>query len=639
MFRSVQSRLLTWVAGTTGLLFAAAILYSFLVSRGIVLQDASELALMTAEARANEIEQVLRSVEEGARLLGSTLEQTTISPQELEGVLEAFVASNPQVFGSTAAVSPDWRPPYAPYFHRSGASIVRRDLATESYRYWEKDWFQQVVATGKPRWSEPYFDDGGGEVVMVTYSVPVTREIDGRKTLLGVVTADLSLEWLADVVESKVGTEGYAVILSSKGRVLAHPDRRFVELRESVADLEQPQRDPRVREIVEEMLRGEQGFVPFDDLYLGKRARAAFRPIGGAGWSIAVIFPEEELIADVKRLAGVELAILTVGLLALVGIVGVLSARLTRPLRELSESAAQIATGDLDLELPQVSSADEVGALTGAFHHMRDSLKTYVHDLEVTTRAKQKLESELAIARKIQMDMLPPGLAGGKRGDGYEIAATLLPARDVGGDLYDYFLAEGTLTFVVGDVSGKGVAAALFMARAKTTFEAVAKHERDLGKALGRVNRALSVENDQGMFVTLFAARLDLRTGTLSYAAAGHDAPVLLHGDGASPDSLPLDGGPVLGLLEESTYSTQSWKLAPGDALVIFTDGVGEAMNAEGEFFTIERLVELLSSDGKGTCQEITERVLGAVKDFAAGAPQSDDITIMVSRFLETTPR
>jgi sigma-B regulation protein RsbU (phosphoserine phosphatase) len=261
---------------------------------------------------------------------------------------------------------------------------------------------------------------------------------------------------------------------------------------------------------------------------------------------------------------------------------------------------------------------------------MRNSLKTYIKDLEATTRAKERLESELQIARRIQVDMLPPSKAGGRPGDGFELHAILEPARHIGGDLYEYFVLDGKLTFVVGDVSGKGVGAALFMARAKTMFHAIARREPDLAEVLRAVNRGLCEENEQGMFVTLFAGALDLETGGLSYASAGHDPPFVVSGAAAEPRSLEVDGGPVLGLIEASEFRAQRTTLAAGDSLVLFTDGVSEALDEKGDFFTTDRLRELLAKTANA---DLAQNVYAAVKAFAGGAPQSDDITVMAVRF------
>jgi sigma-B regulation protein RsbU (phosphoserine phosphatase) len=226
--------------------------------------------------------------------------------------------------------------------------------------------------------------------------------------------------------------------------------------------------------------------------------------------------------------------------------------------------------------------------------------------------------------------MLPPARAGGGPHEGFELHAILEPARHIGGDLYEYFLLDGKLTFVVGDVSGKGVGAALFMARAKTMFHAIARRDPDLADVLAAVNRGLCEENEQGMFVTLFAGVLDLETGDLVYASAGHDPPVVISGLPAEPRFLEVDGGPVLGLLEASEYRAQRTTLKSGDALVLYTDGVSEALDEKGEFFTTDRLRDLLA---KRANTDLAPSVYEAVKAFAGRAPQSDDITVMAVRF------
>jgi serine phosphatase RsbU (regulator of sigma subunit) len=254
-----------------------------------------------------------------------------------------------------------------------------------------------------------------------------------------------------------------------------------------------------------------------------------------------------------------------------------------------------------------------------------------VRELEAETRARQKLESELEIARRIQMDMLPTG--GSRNPERYDLAARLVPARAVGGDLYDYFHLEGKLYFLVGDVSGKGVPAALFMARTKALFAAVARHEPDLGRVLAEVNRGLCADNAAAMFATLFAGTLELATGELRCAAGGHEPPVLIPASGEAARIVPVDGGPALGLRPEAAFPATRLALRPGDALVLYTDGVTEAETEQGGFFTGARLVELLSRGGDASAAAVADRVLGAVREFAGKAPQSDDITVLALRY------
>jgi sigma-B regulation protein RsbU (phosphoserine phosphatase) len=203
----------------------------------------------------------------------------------------------------------------------------------------------------------------------------------------------------------------------------------------------------------------------------------------------------------------------------------------------------------------------------------------------------------------------------------------------VGGDLFDHFRDGSRVFFLVGDVSGKGVGAALFMARAKTVFETEASREADPGALLGRVNRSLCRENGAGMFVTAVAGVLDLASGELAFALAGHDPPVLVPAV-APPRALSADGGRVLGLIEVSDFPVNRLRLAAGDAVVAFTDGVSEAQDAGGGFFGVQRIVAAMGPLREAAAPAVTGGLLEGVRAFAGEAPQSDDITILTLRRL-----
>jgi len=421
------------------------------------------------------------------------------------------------------------------------------------------------------------------------------------------------------------------MVLSRRGDVLAHPDPDVLKTTTDALRKGERTIDPRARALADRMLRGEYGFETFEDPYLGRSVRAVLRPVGGAGWSIVVVYPEETLLVDARRLARLNLSILVAALLGLGLVVTAISRRLTRPLRDLASSATQMATGNLEAALPAISSRDEIGALTSAFHHMRDSLKEYIRNLEITTREKERHESELKIARDIQMHLLPADRVDARPPAAYHLAASLIPARQVGGDLYDHFLVDRKLWFMVGDVSGKGVGAALFMARAMTMLRAAAGPGVGPKEILTKVNRGLCQQNNGATFVTLFAAVLDLSTGSLTHASAGHDPPVIV--SGAGPRFLEAEGGPVLGLIEEAVYVEESTILEPGDTLIVYTDGVTEAMDAETSLFTRDRILEAVRFNHPVTSSDVLGALLASVRAFAGDAPQSDDITVMVVQY------
>lgn len=632
MFRSVTTRLIFWIAGTTAVLFSLAILYAYRIARDQALLDAKRRAVLIAQSQAKQVGDALRSAEEGARLLATTLGHTSASNAELEQVIRAFVQGNPRVYGSTIAANPEIRGLYAPYFYRGPNGIARADLAAPSYDYPAKQWYTGAAEAGEPRWSEPYFDEGGGEVVMVTYTVPVFTE--GSRMFAGVVTADIALKWLAELIRSqKVEGGGYAMVLSRQGDVLAHPDPGVLATTIDSLRYGKKAIDPRAQEVADRMLRGGNGFEPFVDPYLGETVRAVFQPVGEAGWSIAVIYPEKSLLAGARHIARLNLAMLVAVLGALGLVVAVISKRVTRPLRVLSASATRIATGDLDISLPALASEDEVGALTGAFRHMRDSLKAYIRNLEITTREKERHESELQIAHEIQMSMIHLIFPPFPEHEEFSIYANLSPAREVGGDFYDFlFMDERRLLVCIGDVSDKGVGAALFMAVAKTVIKSQALSERSAAEIVTRANKELSQSNTTCMFVTLFVGVLDIQTGELVYSNGGHNPPLLRRAD-ASIERLSAAHGPMVGVKEDMVYGESRVQMKPNDLLLLYTDGVTEAMNGQGELFSEERLKTLLTDPRSGMCRASVELITASVERFEQGAGQSDDVTVLALSF------
>ena len=248
------------------------------------------------------------------------------------------------------------------------------------------------------------------------------------------------------------------------------------------------------------------------------------------------------------------------------------------------------------------------------------------------TARRRLLDKELELAHAIQMGMLPREFP--KRPE-FELFARLRPARSVGGDLYDFLLVDDHLWLIVGDVSGKGVGAALFMAVTRTLFRAVAPGEASLAGALSRMNRELARDNERSMFVTAFLARLDLRSGGLEYANAGHNLPYRL---AAGSGPLPIEGarGLPLGAFAESEYTTEHLRLDPGELLFLHTDGIVEAFDAGGQAYGEARLEETLRGLSGRAAEEVVEGTLASLAAFVAGAPASDDITVMALRLAQS---
>ena len=249
---------------------------------------------------------------------------------------------------------------------------------------------------------------------------------------------------------------------------------------------------------------------------------------------------------------------------------------------------------------------------------------------------KERMEEALKLAHDIQMSMLPKIFPPFPERHEFDIFAAIAPAKEVGGDLYDFFFIDNDhLCFAVGDVSGKGVPASLFMAVTKTLFRATASNGGTPGEILARLNAQICRDNDSCMFVTLFCAILNIRTGQVDYGNGGHNPPYYLHQRGVSPLENP--GGRVLGLVEQSPYASGRMVLAPGEALLLYTDGVTEAMNPSETLYSDQRLEQFLGTNRGAAPRQIIGDLIGDVRQFAGRAPQSDDITVLALLYLGTT--
>jgi len=635
---SLAVKLGLMVLAGTSLVFAAAFYYNHVLSRRSILRNAEMSARNLADATVSQIEAVLNGVETIPCYMALCMDQRAWSRAELIAFLRNGLVANPDIYGSAVAFEPYAFDPqarfFAPYCCRQGADIRQIWLGSDQYQYFNSDWYILPKELQRPMWSEPYFDEGGGNVIMTTYSVPFYRPVNGKRQFQGIITADIALDWMVKMVTSVSYLKtGFAFLISQNGVFVTHPDKRLI-MRQSIFDLAEESADAHLRQIGLEMVSGATSFVRLESPYMGKPAWLYYAPLKSPGWSLGVLFPEDALFADARRMSRNILLIGLAGFVLLFVIIVLIAATVTRPIRNLARTTAEIARGNLDVKLPLVRSRDEVGDLSNAFDNMRVALKEYIAGLTEATAARERLESELKIARTIQMSFLPKHFPPFPEQAEFDLYARLEPAKQVGGDLYDFFLLdEQHLFFSIGDVSDKGVPAALFMAVTKTLMKGIAMQGGlDPAAVLEHVNLELCKENDSMMFVTVFCAVLNFRTGELVFSNAGHNPP-LLRRAGGQPGELPLPKGIILGTFEEARYTTATLSLHAGDTLVLYTDGVTEAMNTRNELYSMERLRETVTGISEQVPQAIVDSIFQSVGAYAADAPQSDDITVLVLHY------
>jgi phosphoserine phosphatase RsbU/P len=635
--RSLALTLTISILAATVCVFVAILWYNYSVSRDMLKSRVDENARNLAVATANRMEKVLASVEQVPEAFAYYLEHSTYSEEDLLDITRAVITRNPGVFGSAVAFEPHAfasdREFFAPYCYRDKEGVVLKYLGGEDYNYFYWDWYLVPKILERPVWSEPYYDEGGGGIIMSTYSVPFYRSVGGERRFMGIVTADISLHWLEEIVSSvKLLETGYGFLISKNGTIITHPDAAL-PMNESIFSVAEARHDADLRKIGRRMVSGASGFEPTSGFTSDRQSWLAYLPLSTTGWSLGVLYPQNELLADIFHLNRVLGVLGLVGIALLSVIVITVAGTITRPLRVLATAAAEIATGNLDGFLPPIARRDEVGELANAFGHMRTSLKEHIRNLTEATAARERIESELSIAREIQMSLLPHGVRPFPEHDEFDIYATMRPAKEVGGDLYDFFLVDDThLCVIVGDVSGKGVPAALFMALTKAMLKAVAGKDVGPHEMLFRTNNELCRDNDSCMFVTLFCAILDLGSGELRYANAGHN-PALCKQPGRGACFLPSAPRTAAGVVENIEYTVSTCTLEPGAIVLLYTDGITESFNKDEEMFSEERLRREFSEADDGPPDQMARAVLDSVARFSADMPQADDVTLLVLRY------
>jgi len=630
---SIAVRLVLVITLFSAVISAATLGYNYYESRVILQNELESNAGNLAMSLVYRVESELKAVAKVTQGVARSLEMGKYAEPQLHALLKTTVENNPEIYGSVIAFEPyafsAKASLYAPYYYHDKDKIafsrLEQSYLSLPYPYW--DWYQIPRELDKPEWSEPYFDEGAGNVLMTTYSVPFYKEVNGQKQLQGIVGADVSLEALTAYISSvKILNTGYAALLSRNGMILAHPLKDAI-MNETFFSIAEARKDASLRELGQKMVRGESGFVHYLSLR-GFTSWMYYAPIPATGWTLAVVFPEAELLENTQRMSLVMAGMGFLGVLLMALAVINVARAIIKPLQLLAAATDEIAAGNFDVALPATRSSDEVGVLTRDFQAMEQSLKQYIKNLTETTAAKEHIQSELKMATHIQESLLPRLFPPFPDHCEFDIYASMVPAKEVGGDFFDFFFVDDdNLLFLIADVSDKGVPAALYMMVAKTLLKTEGQRLGEPDKILSSVNNILAADNDSCMFITVFCAILNIKTGDVRFSNAGHNPPLIIDSQGAR--YLKVKPGLMLGPMTDTVYEAESILLKPGDCLFLYTDGVTEARNQAGELYGEEPLLNAVRIASKEDPTALIHFINEELTRYVNGAPQSDDITML----------
>jgi sigma-B regulation protein RsbU (phosphoserine phosphatase) len=519
----------------------------------------------------NTTEQVLNSHE-------TEITKLIENPDEIGNAIHTIVQANHYFKGVGLAFAPGYYEendelfePWA--FNTEGGVKVKKNIANrDGHDYTNLSFFSEPMRTGKPYWSDPYIDSVETFSLITTYSIPI---IDRNGEPAGIAGIDLSLDWLSDTLNNRhMYPSSYCLLLTDEGQLISQPPKTHIHYK----DFDDAIRlindsTANVRVVSKSKIKVIE-FVNED----GQDACVFFHHMkGNPHWQVAVVCYDNEVFGDLYKIR------LRTGLLMLLGflLLGYIIYRFLKNNKRMAQNEKERA----------------------------------------------RIDTELQVAKRIQSEMLPHNDISHTN---FDIASTLLAAREVGGDIYDYFLRDDKVFFCIGDASGKGVASALIMSVTHSMFRSFGSRESHPARIMMKINQAVCHGNESSMFVTFFIGMLDLPTGRLHYCNAGHDTPLIIDGE-----ALPLEviSNIPLGVDEDWYYEGQETVLKPGSTLLLYTDGLTEAMDARHKQFGLQRVKDTINKNIDTTSQQLLDSLLNAHSEFVGGAEQSDDLTMLAVKF------
>ena len=591
------------------------------------------------------VQGIVRSVEVSAVNVREGVERDLSSPDAVYASMERELGLNAHLKGVAIAFVHDYFPAEGPWFEpsvsrREDGSMERRQLSVPEQNYHDSPLFNLTLTTGTDVWLDPHLDKDGAKVMLCSYSLPVH---DPKGRIVGALRVEASPGWLAgqmqeidrivherDRIPDDAEHQPYSFLLDQDGDFMAHPDAdRMLEKSYFDVNAQATRRDTSYVHIGHAMLAGGKGREK--TVIDGVPSYVYFAPIDKTGWSVGIVVPRSAVLSPGLQQGLFILGMMLLGMLLIALASRLMIRRTVQPLQYLARSAKEVAKGDFNTPLPEIRHQDEIGMLRDSFADMQTSLADYVRELTATTAQKASMESELSIAREIQLSMLPTDFTLSPGRDDLEIHASLTPAKAVGGDFYDFLVRDGRLFFCIGDVSGKGVPSALVMSIISTQFRSLSSTEDKPEKIVSVINASSKDRNATMMFATLFVGILDPDTGVLSYCNAGHNAPVLI---GKERCFLKVESNLPVGVDTEWKYKGQQLTLAPGKTLLLYTDGLTEAENGNHDQFGERRILDVLEKSGAADPETLVRELADAVHAFTEPAEQSDDLTMLAIRYL-----
>ena len=626
------ARRLTWrIMLRMFLIMIIPVLLLFWLTYGIVALGAMSISERVLKGEKEEVRRITSDLYMAATNTAPFIEENLDNADKMYDIMNRMLKLNPYMRSCGIYFVEGYYPQkgrlFAPYASRRDSIIKEsQDACDQGNDYVKDKWFKDAIASKEGYWAKPFLDNDSAKSPLVSYLLPIHDQQNRTVAVLGV---DLLLSWLNEKIQPVRWKDSekwnpeyqiYFFMTDSTGTLLVHPDTK--------------------RLVVENMKPyindyNNLGHLTINDsredekVVEGVETLVCSQVVKYTNWNISIVIPQFFINVAGYIVAGIAIMFVFMGQLVVYFFGRRSIKKAVNPLQQLAISADEVAKGNFKTALPELKSHDEIHHLRDSFAQMQQSLTRYIEDLRTATAQKAAIENEMKVAHDIQMSMLPKTFPPYPERSDLDIYGTLTPAKGVGGDLFDFYIRDEKLFFCIGDVSGKGIPASLYMAVTRSLFRNISQHVSKPDHIVNALNQAQSEGNDTNMFVTLFVGVLDLKTGRLSYCNAGHDAPLLL---GNEVTILPCECNLPIGVIADFTFEQQEITLERPTTIFLFTDGLNEAENIDHAQFGDERIkniAESLVADGQPEPTQVIRHMTDAVHTFVGIAEQSDDLTML----------
>ncbi len=623
--RSIAFQLGFYVLMAVVIVISMIVFINYKHSKEIIMEKIEEVATHQASLIINEITRNVVNTQEVTRnVAGQTLYYH--SHGDLQTFLHQVVKTNPvlsgmhaQLFGNSDTLT------YSTYWNKDGQLVDKTDFEFCSvFRYPEL--VDLAIQKKAGIWSDPFYCPMDSTTLMISYFLPVIDEMDEP---VGIIAGDINLKFLNKVIDDiKIGVSGFAFVASAQGFYLTHPQPEWVMKRnlfETSSQIFNGDRDY-YRQILQDGQAG-SGFA-YPELLDFEKSWFYFSPIPFTNWRVVIVIPTKELFDDLDIIFRKIILVSLLGFVAILLVVVLIFNKMFTPLRQIVRSIQRFSFG----ERGRRGKKNEIELLSDSLKELQFQYSTYVAEQNQVRKDKRKYEKDLKSAKEIQRTIIPQDYSILKERNEIDLYAILHPAESIGGDLYDFFfIDEKHLLFTMGDVSGKGIPAALFMAVANTMIKSKST-ELSARNIVDVVNKALSKENSNQHFLTLFLGILDVETGILDYCNAAHSYPFLLRRNRELMQLEQTHGLPI-GLYSNKTYKSHSVALSKGDVLFLYTDGVTDCKNLNSEMYGMERLSKFMAQTIDPEPKTMVDDLMKELADFKGETEQADDISLMALQF------